>query len=368
MKPSSLVLLAILAVCAGSPAFGQEDVWETIKAHLTRIDDSGSREDQMAAKTYLESLTAEQLIEAGRAAGRDVERHTDPQYWYKAPMALAFFWMYYPRASDDLADLGPLLKELAAKDESPVWRKTVFHMLTDDRWQTLLTTEQSLHVADALQALVVDESEPVFLREPIPVDVARMLRRRYLDVVSADPAAKALAAQGRSDQEILREAAAGNLALAQPHAEAASRVADHVKGHFDIDVGLFASTATPTSVRSAAMHAMVIYWGFGFPVAQRAPIIVRDALRDYGQYDQALWPSLAWHALTELEVEGAQSVIEEMIATAHDEEVRSRLESTLRYWRQRDDALPPAQRPAGSEPPQTAPAEANEASETAGNE
>lgn len=248
---------------------GDTDYWTQIKAHLeaaNRHPVHGAPDAEAAAK-YLDSLSAEQLMEAGRQASAEIDAKFARQDWPMASMSLAFFWPYYPDKTNKLADIGPPLADLQDADQTPFWRWFLTDMLTRS-WDKrgLLRDEQRRQVGETLMRL----SQQVDVPAPVLAEATRGVPRLLASMQKALPPQK----EGEGPDEARQRLAVTSQEYAQTGAS------------------LLARKGAPAEVQREAIGGLVRVCQLGLEGKELALKALGDAARDYAAYPEELWPQV----------------------------------------------------------------------------
>lgn len=310
--------------CYALQASAEEDYWVRIR---TLLNEAKTREDAEAARNYVESLTAEQLIIAGRQCGHEIQEGIDAGRpgAGEGVIALAFFWEAYPRAADNLRDVDPLLREICDRNRPAVWRAELARSLLavgdDDELGTPLTNEQRQQVFASLEPILGDSTDCLRVRNAIPLSLARMLSAMYKDYSGAARCAA-------PDQRLQSE-------------NSLKELSGRIERYVENTLVIFHDPTTPTApypFRQRVLESALICNRENLPGSARVKDVVLGALARYQQYPQALWPQLAWAAIEDFHDPSAQDVLEEMIGEASNAD-RNSVKKSLQYIKRRSAEL-----------------------------
>ena len=165
--------LVLAALCIPAlQAAEQPDYWGTIRAHLTAAIRSPGRDSPEVkdARAYLDSLSAGQLIIAGRQAGAEMEVRYAPEVWDEAAMNLAFF-AGLPAEDRQAGRSVPHLLGDGEPGKLPVWRRFLVRM----DWDDTLTDNQRIEVSRRLLGLLLDAGDSPHVRSAVAREVASLL-------------------------------------------------------------------------------------------------------------------------------------------------------------------------------------------------
>jgi len=285
--------LAVAAYCA------EQEQWQRLSDLMGAITRNPAGAERQAAvreyEQYLENLTVDQLVLAGRQMGRHVEQNLDRARWFEAGWALHWLYESYPRKSGNLHVLQPLLTELGDNGQPEFWRWALIQLLTVE-WD--LPEDVRMDVLQTLSRLGADLKAPDGLRQQALVGAPALLR-------TIKPVAP-----GEQDEE--------RLAFQRQVEETASAFVRTASG-------VLGDEKAPADVRRAALTALAKCHRLDLPLKAQIEAVLADAVARYKSFPEAAWPDLAAVAAKTLQAPDAPKTVERMLAAASDEQVQRRL-------------------------------------------
>ncbi len=133
------VVLAVFVIVSITKA--DATYWETIKQFIIAYDKAKgiSENDRVSKKfdEYLNSLTAEQLIEAGRQCSKELNDSFHKHGFSEGTgFVMGFFFFQYPKTAG-LENLQPIFKEIEDTNQTDMWRSFLIHIFRDGWSQDL---------------------------------------------------------------------------------------------------------------------------------------------------------------------------------------------------------------------------------------
>lgn len=319
MGKKVIVIGTFIALLAASAllAAGQKetDYWSHIKQHLRAADKAASRQspEVQAAYAYLESLSGQELIIAGRQAGREMGKY-QPDDWPVASMNLSWFYQHYPQKTDNLSDIGPLLDEIQNRDRPAYWRWYLERLLTDE-WarEGRLSDEQRRRVSEALLGVLQQKEE----HPAVAAQAARGVPRLLAGLKEGLPPLGEDAQPGTARRELA--------SLSRRYAELAGSVLERREA--------------PTELHEAVLAGLVRVGRASLPGAEITREAVERAARNYASYPEKLWPRImlsAFEAQAEVRLaalldEAERGAETEQVAD-HLRAVRERVKADREKW------------------------------------
>jgi len=309
-----------------------ENYWEVMKEAMEAdYSKATPREAKAAARKwdkYIKSLTAEELLIAGRQCSVVVQQHARQEQWAQAVIGLWMPLQYYPAKTNNLQDVTPLVAELQDKSSPPFWRYGLMALMWE-MWSQNgpLTTEQLLKAADAMRQIVPDKSEPLMVRIQAAKKSERILRRCHAANLKNDPELKKCIAQGRKYEDAVRDAVEGRIVPAGETVKRNTIIQAALVELIDAHLGLLNEPNLPviegTNLIGSACRLA------NYDAQGKIYAAMKDALRNYKNYNEHLWWHLVYANATWFENPEAESLLVEMIDTVTDED----LKRMLPFWK-----------------------------------
>lgn len=319
------MFLCVLGII--SQAKADEDYWHSIYQLLeSKAPDAGTQ-----FKKYMESLSTEQLLVAARQCSIEIQK-SNPEDWEEVSVMCFtyFFEEYYPAKTNNLEDISPLLSDLKDKSQLLVWRGAIMRLLSTD-WGDKLNQRQSFDAADAMNTVLVDTSEPVFLRVKAARESTKLFRSAYKNIFCNDPNVKQLVMGGKSYDEIEIDVQAGRVKLANETIQMQSQIKAAIAQSIQSQLKIFAGPNLTVYLDRDLIATLTKLRGFDSSgLIKKA---MSNALKNYENHDQQLWQQLARTNIVYFDNQEAESILEEMIGKAEDKRVESR------YFSNRTDLL-----------------------------
>jgi hypothetical protein len=302
-KESTMIRITVISLFLAlasnaAPAPADAEYWPKIR---TLLQEAKTREGDEAAKKYLESLTPEQLLLAGRACGREIQNAIDAgkSRASEGVIAFGFFSEYYLRATNGLRTIDPILHEIRDKTQPPAWRSELIGMLLGRRWDAKLTNGQRQNAFDCLQEVLLDKSDSILVRAKIPLRLARALSAEFARCSEI----------ARSDDKSQRDKIL------------AKSLAKRIVTQIQNDLKLFRDTRTPLVLRQKLLAGIVAYYRARTPGSELAKDAILEGFTKYRDYPDALWPQFSLYAVEDLRVPNAGEILDDMTRATKDEAV-----------------------------------------------
>ena len=302
---SVVLLLALVAPCsAGAAGQEDEDYWKNIRRRILAYNKAGGLADvertEDALHEYLQSLGPRALILAGRQATSEATGVSldadDPEYI----RSMVWFWEYYPKNTNGLSEIQPLLVEIQDARTQHEWRHYLEYLLTEE-WEEegRLTNDQRLKISDALLSVLEREDEHPAVVAGAAEGVPKSLAALKEDLPPAEEAKKR------------REALRALTGLSERYLKTAAVLVSEPEGD--------------AAVLRATLGGLVRVAELGVAETGAARAALRKAARNFASYPEELWPRLM---LTAVKLR-AEADFEKLLAEASDaaeqEQVAERL-------------------------------------------
>jgi len=296
-----LVLGALAVRAAEEP---QLNYWSQIKEHMAEVNKAPfhGAPGAEAFVAYMDSLSAEQMILAGRQASAEVGTRFPADQWPMASMSLAFFYQYYPLKSDNLREIGPLLTETEDANQPPFWRWFLSDMLTRswDR-EGRLSDEQRRQVSETLMRISQQPDAPA----SVLAEATRGVPRLLASMQKALPPLKEGEGPGEARQRLS--------AVSQEYAKTAAL--------------LLARKGMSTEVQREAVAGLVRTKQMSLAGGEVATTAIAAAARDYARYAEELWPQLMLGAFRTGATVDLDSLLSRQQEAAKQKETAERLQT-----------------------------------------
>ncbi len=294
--------------------FSRDEYWKYIKQLLKENTPIAEAD----FKGYMEYLSADQLLIAARQCSKDIEQNK-PEHWEEASMALGFFYEYYPRKTNNLRSVKPLLDDLRNKQQNVCWRYCIMHLL--DAWDEELGMLQSLHSANVMKAILKDASEPSILRVKAAIESGELYRKVHNNNLRQDPKVKRLIENGGKYNDVLRDAKSGKVKLAGRTIEANEKIEASFAELIQPQIEMFSEPNIPVDTRLNLIGSLVKLREYDS--SGRIKQAMSEALRNYKDYEERLWFYLARINVVYFDnEEEARSILQQMIDEVKSEHER----------------------------------------------
>jgi hypothetical protein len=321
-----VVVTWLVAVC--SNLVGQTTHWENIKELTGAYEAARTLERSQAAaaalRAYLETLTAEELIVAARAYSEEVQTREPHDLWIGAAMGLRFFWIHYPKVTNDVESIQPLLNDMADGRQPVFWRWVLCQLMCD--WRDRLEMGQSLEASTTMLQIFADRNEPFELRAQAVGTSSLLLASAYTEALKNDPNVKAFLAGEVNGTDFITAVHEERVTPTSETMKLASEIRAAVFTHIAEQRKLFIEAAEPVELRAEIVKAWIRY-GERQIAGPEVKSMLRDAALRYAKYDEKLWPVLVEANLWTFKNENMRSQLQLMIENATDERVKRQLKN-----------------------------------------
>jgi hypothetical protein len=303
--PVGLVLALVVGWVAARRQ-EDEDYWGNILDHMERYDAASGRDASEhaaeAAMAYLDSLSAQQLIIAGRQGSRELMRDYERDEWPRVGLALGWFYQEYPKKTGNPADIAPLLQEIANTERPAYWRWFLEDMLTGS-WQRegRLSNEQRRELTGTLLSVLErkDEHPAVLAKaaEGIPLTLAALK-------------------ENLPSEERVTE-----------HREALRALIGFSQRYVKTVAGLISQPDSDADVFREALRGLVRVTELELADTGRARAALSEAAENYAAYPEELWPRLMRTAVKLRAEADFPRLLAEALNAAEEEDVVERLQA-----------------------------------------
>ncbi len=242
-----------------------------------------------AFKDYLDSLSADQLVTAGRQASDEIMQDYRRHEWPRVSLSLGWFYQEYPKKTGNLADIEPLLQEMSNPQRPAYWRWFLEDLLTGS-WERegRLTNQQRRKVTETLLSVLQGKDEPTAVVAGAAKGIPRMLAALKEDLPRGD--------EGQEHREALRTLTAFS------------------GRYLKTAAGIVSEPDADPLVLRETLGGLVGVAELGVANTRTAVAAVREAAESYASYPEELWPRLM---LTAVKL-GAEADFEKLLAAASD--------------------------------------------------
>lgn len=162
MRTAKYILIASILCVIVNTAKAEEQYWETIKRLKTDYAKAeGIPANEEAGKKlveYINSLTKEQLMEAGRQCAEEINASFQKHGFAEGTgFVISFFIAHYPQTSG-LEDLRHIFNEIEDTNRTDMWRSTLIYSFKTSVWQKKLSDNQLSEVSNALDTILASKN------------------------------------------------------------------------------------------------------------------------------------------------------------------------------------------------------------------
>lgn len=328
MRSLKMSVIALALIVVSQVAKADENYWEVIRSGFGLDYSKTTPEEREALRVklmnYINALTADQLLIAGRQCSVVVQQHARQEQWAEAVIGLWVPLQYYPAKTDNLQDVTPLVAELQDKSAPPFWRYGLMAILWDS-WSERgpLTIEQLVTLAIAMKQIAPDKSEPLLVRIQAAKTSEQILRHCHAANLKNDPELRKCIAQGRKYEDAVRDAVEGRIVPAGETVKRNTIIQAALVELIDAHLGLLNEPNLPaiegTNLIGSACRLA------NYDAQGKIHAAMKDALRNYKNYDEHFWWYLVYANATWFENPEAESLLVEMIDTVTDEDLKRML-------------------------------------------
>ena len=320
----TIAVLATMSLCTS--AVPEANHWEVIK-DLTKVyNDARTLEASQAASAvlheYLDGLTASQLIAAARDYAQEVQETEPYDLWIGAGMGLRFFWGHYPKASNGLRSVGPLLADMTDKNQPVFWRWMLCQLIGE--WGVKLHPQQRLQAAMAMRGLFSDGSEPVKLRVHSVAQSSLLLAYAYENNLRNDPNVRSFVEEHGPDADYVTAVQQGHVRPSGATMKLDKETRAEITAHIAKQRELFAQADLPTDLRAETIRAWCVYRRRNLGPPELRTILSDAAIR-FREFDEKLWLFLIRANLGPYQNHDLRGLLDQMIDTATDKSIRKQL-------------------------------------------
>ena len=164
MKVTNSIFRLILMLWMLSAAvFAEGPYWETIKQLMSDYNGAmGIEVNELAAKKYtdyLDSLSVEQLINAGRDCSRELNESFLANGFSEGTGFVISFFLHYYSKKTGMKYLDPIIADINDPNQTEMWRSTLIHAFREGVWKNELTIEQFQILIDTIDETLKKEED-----------------------------------------------------------------------------------------------------------------------------------------------------------------------------------------------------------------
>ena len=325
MKFKLVMCYAIVMFCSRL-VIAETDYWQVIKEYLTNPNPTETLSGEWVE--YMESLTAEELLIAARQCSAEMESSVPSERWDMASIALGFFYEHYPRKTNNVEGISPLLNDLKDKSQPIFWRRYIMNKLGGS-WPGELDAEQSLNASKIVYKIYSDDLESLLLKPKAIRNSTELLVRAYYINLQKDPNFKQFTTkhQKMGTRELVNAVRAGNVKLLQQTIEANEKVLAEINKAITKQLSLLSRKQVDASIKTSIIVAFARYHECHLDPPQVSQALA-NAINDYKNYDKELWYLLARTNVIVFGNQNAGIKLQEMID--EDEGLKKRLKNDER--------------------------------------
>jgi hypothetical protein len=155
MKLINCIVCFVIVLDAFIPVRAEEkNYWKPIKEAWEVKNDPNIG---LKTKEYIESLSSEQLMMAGRQCAIELDKEFHRKGFAEgAGFLIAFFIDQYPKTAS-LEDLRPVFKDIEDPNQTDMWRSTLIHAFSDN-WSSKIPDSQLREVADIIDKILASRN------------------------------------------------------------------------------------------------------------------------------------------------------------------------------------------------------------------
>jgi hypothetical protein len=251
------VIIAITILPFAVWAKAEVNHWQVLKQYM--IEDTP--EAGAKFKDYIEALSTDELIIAARQCSDEMQTSIDPNDWDVAVGNLGFFYMEYPKKTNNLKDISSLLKDLKDRSQSIFWRRAIMELLEGSLWHGKLNEKQRFDSAKIMYEIYSDDSEHMLLKPKAIRNSTQLLRSVYSANLEDDP----------------------NTAI-----KANEKILAEISRAITTQISMFSNKTTDPAIQ----ESIIVVWA-RYNESNLAPLQVQqtlsNAVDNYKDYDERLW-------------------------------------------------------------------------------
>ncbi len=295
-----------------------DEYWPTIKKLLIQCGEADGRaahdEAYLKFRHYLDALSADQLIEAGRQCSQAADAIEPGTVYCKESFYLVqFFEGQYPKL-DELKDIEPMLKEIKDRNQTNLWRITLIDYLDNSKWMKLLSDEQMYSVVDVMKTVILGETEHDALRYEAIKTLQHILGQLERHQLLTDPIVQMQLTRGVKLEKIKKEINHGQLKLSDNYKRNQARL---LRCYGDFSQTLFTIIDEPganPSLQQATVSGLHICSKREHACTDQVKSVLEDSFRNYKRFDFSIWDSLLYVGDEVLQLPDADEIAGKMLS------------------------------------------------------
>jgi len=335
MKIYKTILIALSILLFTPHAKAEENYWKVIREYMRQYEEANTREaiEEIAkeGQEYLDSLTAEQLIIAGRQCSEEAERICpDTVFCEATTYLLGFFYVEYPKKGG-LKNLERILKEIEDKSQTNFWRASLIDFLGHGRRTKLLALEQLYEVIDKVDKILADKSEHYWLCFEASQTIRHILGTLEERNLLAEPIIKTKIQNGEKFDNLKKAVAEGKIVLSDNYKIAQAKTLSYYDKYAQ---KLLMILQEPNVKPRLQREAIGVLAGLclGKPTDSNTQInnALHYAVRNYERYNESLWRTLLSIGFENIRLSDIDDVAEKMLRDVQAEEHKRDIQSVIK--------------------------------------
>lgn len=152
---------------------GESNFCNTVRNYLENIN---SRDDAKKADSYFRSLSANEIIIAGRQCSEFIEKEVKENEWVEAAqLGLSFVNIYYIKVSHNHSNMLSIFDDIAKCDLPVVWRMFLALSLDSPQWQNYLSAQPKQKIFEMLLQIITNSEERMVMRKNTAICTVRFI-------------------------------------------------------------------------------------------------------------------------------------------------------------------------------------------------
>ncbi len=305
----SLTVSLLMLISVTRLVQAEVDYWSIIKGYY--IEKTKQADAKLV--NYLETLTAEELITAGKQASKEAESICPEQVLCEESYGtLEFFYYQYPKAGG-LDNLDILFREIKDKTQTNFWRTSLIAFLDNTQWKKRLTVEQIYAIIKNLENILSDKTEHPRLRYEASETIENILEQLELLNFLADPIIQKRLQEGNYLTDLEKEVTEGNLILSDNYRQTQAKILREYNGYVEILLPILNEPNLSPMLQGGILgnlRNLVNKSG----VSPKVRTALENAVRNYRSYDKEYWYALAKIGRENLRLHDSVQIVDKMLS------------------------------------------------------